>query len=165
MNDQNLQNFIDLSALLTGLSSDHLAPSDDPVNLPPVFFATAQSGMGAAAFSHLLELFVSLKGRPEKEIAAAILDRKDSPIAQGARSIMKLWLLGSWYQPYDLKDAQKTKGDIHVVSDQAYKESWAWKIAQAHPMGYSQYHFGYWAEQPPTLEQFTGVKAKEGQQP
>ena len=51
------------------------------------------------------------------------------------------------------------------VSDQAYKESWAWKIAQSHPMGYSEYHFGYWAEQPPTLKQFTGVDAKEGQQP
>jgi len=76
---------------------------------------------------------------------------------------MKLWLLGSWYQPYDQGNAHK--GDTRVVSDQAYKESWAWKIAQSHPMGYSQYHFGYWAEQPPTLKQFTGVDAKEGQQP
>ena len=76
---------------------------------------------------------------------------------------MKLWLLGSWYQPYDQGTAKEH--DIRVVSDQAYKESWAWKIAQSHPMGYSEYHFGYWAEQPPTLKQFTGVDAKEGQQP
>ena len=41
MSDQNLQNFIGLSAVLTGLSAKLLAPSVDPINLPPVFFATA----------------------------------------------------------------------------------------------------------------------------
>ena len=185
MSDPNLQNFIDLSATLTGLSADKLAPSVDPINLPPLFFATAQQGMGTVAFSNLLELYASLKSQSDQQIASlksqaeqqiaslksqldqqnasAILGHSDQQITQGARSIMKLWLLGSWYQPYDQGNAKE--GSIRVVSDQAYKESWAWKIAQSHPMGYSQYHFGYWAEEPPTLKQFTGVDAKEGQQP
>ncbi|KPG75411.1 sorbitol dehydrogenase [Pseudomonas libanensis] len=163
MSDPNLQDFIDLSAVLTGLSAKLLAPSPDPIKLPPLFFATAQQGMGAAAFSNLLGLYASIKGQPPAQIASAVLGSSDAQIAQGARSIMKLWLLGSWYQPYNQGTAHK--GDTRVVSDQAYKESWAWKIAQSHPMGYSQYHFGYWAEQPPTLKQFTGVDAKEGQQP
>ncbi|HDS1778609.1 TPA: sorbitol dehydrogenase [Pseudomonas putida] len=163
MSDQNLQNFIGLSAVLTGLSAKLLAPSVDPINLPPVFFATAQQGMGLEAFSSLLELYASIQSQPPAQIASAVLDNANPQIAQGARSIMKLWLLGSWYQPYDLGSARK--GDTGVVSDQAYKESWAWKIAQSHPMGYSQFHFGYWGEQPPTLKQFTGVDAKEGQQP
>ncbi|MEW5699148.1 sorbitol dehydrogenase [Pseudomonas synxantha] len=163
MSDPNLQDFIDLSAVLTGLSAKLLAPSPDPIKLPPLFFATAQQGMGAAAFSNLLTLYVSVKGQPPAQIASAVLGSSDAQIAQGARSIMKLWLLGSWYQPYNQGTAHK--GDTRVVSDQAYKESWAWKIAQSHPMGYSQYHFGYWNEQPPTLKQFTGVDAKEGQQP
>ncbi|RFD29161.1 sorbitol dehydrogenase [Pseudomonas sp. GL93] len=163
MSDPNLQNFIDLSAVLTGLSAKLLAPLLDPVNLPPLFLATAEQGMGTAAFSNLLTLFASIKSQPPEQIASAVLGNSDPQIAQGARSIMKLWLLGSWYQPYDQGTAHK--GDIRVVSDQAYKESWAWKIAQSHPMGYSQYHFGYWNEQPPTLKQFTGVDAKEGQQP
>ncbi|WP_176506956.1 MULTISPECIES: sorbitol dehydrogenase [Pseudomonas] len=163
MSDPNLQNFIDLSATLTGLSADRLAPAVDPINLPPLFFATAQQGMGTAAFSNLLELYVSIKNQPPEQIASAVLGNADPQIAQGARSIMKLWLLGSWYQPYDQGNAHA--GDTRVVSDQAYKESWAWKIAQSHPMGYSQYHFGYWAEQPATLKQYTGVDAKEGQQP
>lgn len=64
MSDPNLQNFIELSAALTGLSADRLAPSVDPINLPPLFFATTQQGMGTAAFSNLLELYVSLKGQP-----------------------------------------------------------------------------------------------------
>lgn len=163
MSDPNLQDFIDLSAELTGLSAKLLAPAVDPINLPPVFFDTAQQGMGTEAFSKLLNLYVPIKGQPHKQIASAILGSSDPQIAKGARSIMKLWLLGSWYQPYDQGTAHT--GDIRVVSDQAYKESWAWKIAQSHPMGYSEYHFGYWAEQPPTLKQFTGVDAKEGQQP
>ncbi|GLO44135.1 sorbitol dehydrogenase [Pseudomonas putida] len=163
MSDPNLQNFIELSAALTGLSADLLAPSVDPINLPPLFFATAQQGMGTAAFSNLLELYASIRSETPEQIASTVLGNPDPQIAQGARSIMKLWLLGSWYQPYD--QGSKHKDDTSVVSDQAYKESWAWKIAQSHPMGYSQYHFGYWAEQPPTLKQFTGVDAKEGQQP
>lgn len=196
MSDPNLQNFIDLSATLTGLAASLLAPSVDPINLPPLFFATAQQGMGTVAFSNLLELYASLKSQSDQQIASlksqaeqeiaslkgqsdqqiaslksqldqqnasAILGHSDQQITQGARSIMKLWLLGSWYQPYDQGNVKE--GSIRVVSDQAYKESWAWKIAQSHPMGYSQYHFGYWAEEPPTLKQFTGVDAKEGQQP
>ncbi|MFH6565585.1 MULTISPECIES: sorbitol dehydrogenase [Pseudomonas] len=163
MSDPNLQNFIDLSAVLTGLAADLLAPSVDPINLPPLFFTTAQQGMGTAAFSNLLDLYASIESQQPAQIASAVLGNSNPQIAQGARSIMKLWLLGSWYQPYDQDNAHT--GDTLVVSDQAYKESWAWKIAQSHPMGYSQYHFGYWAEQPPTLKQFTGVDAKEGQQP
>ena len=158
MSDPNLQDFIDLSAALTGLAADLLAPTLDPIKLPPLFLATAEQGMGTAAFSNLLTLFASIKSQPPEQIASTVLGNSDPQIAKGARSIMKLWLLGSWYQP-DNQD------NVHVVSDQAYKESWAWKIAQSHPMGYSQYHFGYWAEQPPTLKQFTGVDAKEGQQP
>ena len=163
MSDPNLQNFIDLSAVLTGLAADLLAPSVDPINLPPLFFTTAQQGMGTAAFSNLLDLYASIESQQPAQIASAVLGNSNPQIAQGARSIMKLWLLGSWYQPYDQDNAHT--GDTLVVSDQAYKESWAWKIAQSHPMGYSQYHFGYWAEQPPTLKQCTGVDAKEGQQP
>ncbi|MBA6098077.1 sorbitol dehydrogenase [Pseudomonas juntendi] len=163
MSDPNLSNFINLSAVLTGLSAELLAPSVDPINLPPLFFATAQQGMGSAAFGKMLALYASIEGQPPAQIASAVLGNSDPQIAQGARSVMKLWLLGSWYQPYD--QGGQHKGDTSVVSDQAYKESWAWKIAQAHPMGYSQYHFGYWAEQPPTLKEFTGIDAKEGQQP
>lgn len=162
MSDQNLQNFVDLSSALTGLASSKLAPAIDPINLPPVFFDTAQKGLGAAVLSSLLEQYATLKGegKTADQIAAAVLATPNSQTAQGARSIMKLWLLGVWYQPYDQGDQHK--GDQHVVSDQAYKESWAWSIAQAHPMGYSQFHFGYWAEQPPGLEAFTGVPANGG---
>jgi len=79
--------------------------------------------------------------------------------AQAARSIMKLWLLGVWYQPYATGSYKST--DSTVVSDQAYIQSWAWKIAQAHPMGYSEMFFGYWNTTPPSLEDYTGVPAND----
>lgn len=162
MNDQNLQDFIGLSAALTGLAADLLAPDIDPVNLPPVFFKTAEQGLGSTVLSNLLEQYATLKqqGSSPDQIAAAVLADKASQSAQGARAIMKLWLLGSWYQPF--AQGGRPAGQVSVVSDQAYKEGWAWRIAQAHPMGYSQYHFGYWNEQPATLEQFTGVSANGG---
>jgi len=77
MSDSNLQNFIDLSAELTGLSAKLLAPAVDPINLPPVFFDTAQQGMGTEAFSKLLNLYVPIKGQPHKQIASALLGSSD----------------------------------------------------------------------------------------
>jgi hypothetical protein len=30
-----------------------------------------------------------------------------------------------------------------------------WRVAQAHPMGWSNLQFGYWGQEPPDLEMFT----------
>ncbi|MES2817568.1 MAG: sorbitol dehydrogenase [Pseudomonadota bacterium] len=162
--NQDQQNFNALSAALTGLAQDALAPSVDPIGLPELFFETAQQALGVALFSHLLEQYATLlaaKNTPE-QIAAAVLGATGSDSnAPAARAIMKLWLLGVWFPP-PLADGSAGPAP-HVVSDQAYKESWAWRIAQAHPMGYSQFHFGYWASEPPSLEAFTGVTASGGQ--
>jgi hypothetical protein len=102
---------------------------------------------------------------PPDQIAQQVLMITTQPTIPNnvlaARSIMKLWLLGVWYQPFDA--ANLKKGDSTVVSDQAYIYSWAWKIAQAHPMGYSESFFGYWNSTPPSLEDMTGVPAN-GQQ-
>ena len=126
-----------------------------------MFFATAQQGMGLEAFSSLLELYAGIQSQPPAQIASAVLGNANPQIAQGARSIMKLWLLGVWYQPYDA--ASFKKDEQTVVSDQAYINGWAWKAAQAHPMGYSEMFFGYWNTTPPSLEDYTGVVANAQQ--
>ena len=33
-------------------------------------------------------------------------------------------------------------------------QGWTWRVAQTHPMGYSDFRFGYWAEDPPALNDF-----------
>ena len=72
------------------------------------------------------------------------------------RSIIAMWYLGAWYPP------EKLAGPLtfpysadKVVSDKAYTQAWTWRVAQTHPMGYSEWRFGYWSEDPLPLDVFT----------
>jgi hypothetical protein len=71
-----------------------------------------------------------------------------------ARSIVLMWYLGAWYDPNDLRRASTVEKPIvsprTIISAKAYTQGWVWKIAQAHPMGFSEMQFGYWG-QPPKL--------------
>ncbi len=86
------------------------------------------------------------------DVASLLADPTLGPIG---RSIIKLWLLGAWYEPLNPSSAVK------VVSSQAYKESLVWKLMQAHPMGYSMFTFGHWAEPPPPLDDFVTLANPE----
>ena len=44
------------------------------------------------------------------------------------------------------------RGDYEVVSSTAYTLGLFWQAAHCHPMGYSQFHTGYWAELPPGVQ-------------
>ncbi|MGN4051797.1 sorbitol dehydrogenase [Pseudomonas sp. SM4] len=163
----DLKNFAGLSSALTGIPLTFIAPSVDPIDLPTQFLAFIEPRITTSVLQALLTQYATLLADkvPPDQIAEAVLMNGAQPAttqtAQAARSIMKLWLLGVWYQPYAVGSHQP--GDQMVVSDQAYTQSWAWRIAQAHPMGYSEFFFGYWNEVPPSLEDFTGVPAS-GQQ-
>ena len=41
---------------------------------------------------------------------------------------------------------------VKVISPAAYTQGWTWRVAQAHPMGYSELRFGYWAKDPLPLD-------------
>ena len=74
-----------------------------------------------------------------------------------ARSIVLMWYLGAWYEPSELKDLRKdpTRQPIfQVVSPKAYTQAWALRVAQAHPMGFSEMQFGYWTRPPNELRDF-----------
>ncbi|MNO96998.1 hypothetical protein D3C76_886910 [compost metagenome] len=156
----NLDNFVGLSSALIGISADRLAPQIDFLD-----YVTAR--VPSDVLNALLTQYATLAADhvPSDQIAQQILKFNMQPTIPHtvllARSIMKLWLLGVWYQPFDM--APFKKDDSAVVSDQAYVNSWAWKIAQAHPMGYSESFFGYWNSAPSSLEDLTGVSAN-GQQ-
>lgn len=163
----DLDNFVGLSSALTGIPTDRLAPEIDPVGLPPIFLEFITPRITPDVLGTLLTQYATLAANnvPPDQIAQAVLMDGSRPAvtqtAQASRSIMKLWLLGVWYQPYTTADY--TVNDSMVVSDQAYIQSWAWKIAQAHPMGYSEMFFGYWNTTPPSLEDYTGVPANSQQ--
>jgi hypothetical protein len=89
------------------------------------------------------------------------------------RSIILAWYLGAWYRPNDLRaNSYAAKNTQHsyystrryskevlipyeVISPTTYTNGLVWRVAQAHPMGYSNLQFGYWGQEPPDIEMFT----------
>jgi hypothetical protein len=75
---------------------------------------------------------------------------------------MLMWYLGSWYDPAELEkyNGQNPPADpvpaFAVISSAAYTQGWAWNVVQAHPMGYSNFQYGYWSTLPPSLQDFIG---------
>jgi hypothetical protein len=150
-----LQTFVDLSALLTGIAADKLAPALDPKNLKQIYFDYIQQQDGPL-FDQLLSIFATNSSQPPATIADIIFNQSGADIRYLARSVMLAWYLGSWYAPADLMAGRNTNV---VISAVAYTQGWSWNVAQAHAMGYSNFQFGYWASNPPSLSDFVGANS------
>jgi hypothetical protein len=147
-----LATFTDMSAALTGFTSEAIAPRLDPTDLSKALLDAVDALAGADAVNALLARFVSMQTQPPQRIADALLGiapTASGPDVQLARSIVKLWYLGSVY-PLDSTSAF----DGRTLSANAYIRGLAWRAAQAHPMGYSEFSFGYWSDPPPALADF-----------
>lgn len=136
--------FVALSSALIGVSTSQLSPPLDPIGIADQYFEILTKRLDPSTLAALAGAFPS--GFEPSTAAAAALD--DEQVGSTCRSIMKLWLLGTWFQPDDPQQPPE------VVSSQAYKESLIWKAMQSHPMGYSMFPFGYWEKSPPALDQF-----------
>ena len=153
--------FVALSAALTGVDVDRLAPDVDPVQVKREYFKRA--GANAAAFAALMQIVHETPNDPAAA-AGKIMNNADPDIKYLGRSIILMWYLGAWYDPGNLKILAETKNPpftanaFEVISPKAYTQGWVWRVAQTHPMGYSEWHFGYWHQQPdpPTLQGFIG---------
>lgn len=150
------QTFAAMSAVLTGFQAGIISPTLDPIDLNGLYLRTADSNAGTTLVDQLLAQFQSLQGQSSQTIANTLLATANPappPAAWLARSIVKLWYLGSWF-PAAPPSPGVTPSIGGVVSSNAYIGGLAWKAAQAHPMGYSQFSFGYWTSAPPPLDQF-----------
>jgi hypothetical protein len=160
------QTFAAMSAVLTGFQAAIISPTLDPIDLNGLYLQTADAQTGTSLVDQLLQQFTSLQGQPKQVIADTLLasDNPNPPpppnTAWLARSIAKLWYVGSWY-PAAPPPAGGPPGIGTVASANAYIGGLMWKAAQAHPMGYSAFTFGYWNTAPPSLEQF-GVDIPSG---
>ena len=146
-----LDQFVVLSSALTGVSPAQLRPAVDPIGIAEQYLAMIQkpaSNVSPPTLASLLTTFEQQSSAPGSTDKAAAFVLADPTLGPVARSIIKMWLLGSWYDPLNPTTA------IQVVSSQAYKESLVWKVMQSHPMGYSMFSFGYWAAPPPAFDQF-----------
>ncbi len=157
--------FKNLSAALTGISADKLAPVTDALELKQDYFTWVMDRK-PDQFKALLQI---AKANP-----TALQTIVDQSQANGdakflARSIVLMWYLGAWYDPDDLKrlvaarSAEQSLFISHtVISSKAYTQGWLWRVIQAHPMGYSDMQFGYWTRKPEPIEDFISRTSPKG---
>ena len=163
MASDSMSQFVNLSALLTGISADKLVPPLSPSTVPQQIFTTAQQ-QGGATFTALLGVYADAvaQGKTAAQIAAAVFTQNGADVCYLARSIMLAWYLGSWYDPkvlqaYNSPTPPPGPPASTVLSAEAYTQGWAWHVAQAHALGSSNDTFGYWGKPPPALADFTGA--------
>jgi hypothetical protein len=152
MANDDLQDFADMSAALTGFRSDFLKPQLDPNNLSGIYFdyATQATQHSQATVQTLLTAYRAIKAQPAQQIANTLLETTaqfPSPQALLAQSIVKLWYTASWYEPGSTVMTQ-------VVSSLAYTHGLVWQVMQSHPMGSSPFSFGYWSTPPLPMSDF-----------
>lgn len=145
-----LDQFVALSSALTGFTTNVLSPPFDPTDPPlkQLYLSTADKD-DQPTVDALLAAFAKIQTQPPQTIANTLLEvdnPRPSATALMARSIIKMWYLGSWYPTGSLSAT-----DGSVVSMNAYTGGLAWVAMQAHPMGYSELKFGYWNSPPPAL--------------
>lgn len=161
MSNTPMDLFVGVSAVLTGIDASKLAPGLDPVNIKQTYFDYAQKQQ-PAQFQQLLNIYNQNQTQPPATIGDIILNQSGDAIRYLARSVILMWYLGSWYDPATLQKynspnpPKQPLGAVAVISSEAYTQGWAWSVAQAHPMGYSNFTFGYWGSKPPTLQDFVG---------
>lgn len=178
--EEDLKSFLTLSSALTGIARDKLAPPTDPLPDFKIQYFKRASGMAdesqdiksdskrAADFARLLKIAkdANMPAPPaDGVIKQEDVDKLAEQIVKGgddvkylARSIVLMWYVGSWYEPAELKRLATPNAvpfvTHEVISPGAYTAGWVWRVAQAHPMGYSELRFGYWSDEPLRLTDF-----------
>jgi hypothetical protein len=158
---EDMEDFVSLSSALTGIPADKLAPRSDPVGVKREYLTRANERC-PAALENLLRLAGKNRDAPDRIIDALKFNDDDKNKTPSdveakylARSIVLMWYLGAWYEPTELQALREDllKDPTHspkfeVVSPKAYTQAWALRVAQAHPMGFSEMQFGYWTRPP-----------------
>ena len=161
----NVQDFADMSAALTGFLSSVLKPRLDPIGLAIAYYQFALAQLGEADMAALLNAFRAIRTQPAQTIADTLLETKSSgapsPQALKAQSIVALWYLGAWYMPGVQGGNGFPPTPLQIVSSEAYTNGLVWKVMQSHPMGFSAFTFGYWSQQPGALSTF-GANTSNG---
>jgi hypothetical protein len=155
--DSDMGTFVTLSAALTGIAEGKLAPATDSIMIKQDYFKWINE-REPAAFVSLLKIAKDNANSPQVMIEK-LQATDDTKFL--ARSIILMWYLGSWYAPGDLKKLVESRSlpkpvfiPHTVISPKAYTQGWVWRVAQAHPMGYSDMQFGYWTREPAPLDDF-----------
>lgn len=143
---QTIENFLGLSALLTGFSSVVLAGT----GVTGDYLRALAAALPAGVLEELLDTYAKLPSGAGQDAAIETIlqDAKLGPVAQ---NLMLLWYTGSWtslpaawHSAYGAAPAD-SKG---VVSAEAYQAGLQWIAAGAHAPGSAQQGFGAWSLPP-----------------
>src|SRR5262249_67449 len=147
-------------------------PGSDPVDVKREYltWANEKYPSGLEYLLGLVRKNLNASKRDEAIIAALQFEDDDKTKTSSdvdakylARSVVLMWYLGAWYEPTELKalrtdlpkDPTRTP-KFQIVSPKAYTQAWALRVAQAHPMGFSEMQFGYWTRPPKDIQDFIG---------
>ena len=153
-----LDQFVGLSAILTGIAASNLKPFLDTHGTAQTYLDVART-RGGPAFGQMMSIFAANQSKPPQTVGQIILEQSGDDVAFMAKSVMLLWYLASWYAPADLKAYRANPAapaPFTVVSSDAYTQGWVWRVGQTHPMGFSKWRFGYWNTAPAPLSDFIG---------
>lgn len=159
--DQQMKNFVGLSAVLTGFASGTIAPNIDPINIKADYYTKFQAEIGNDLFFQILSDFqdltkndsdpLNLSPERSQQVGEAMLaDSKSSDYLMACRQLIFLWYSGAW------ATVSGTMTSSEMLSAKSYTQGLAWQVMQSHPMGDSNYRYGYWANEPAPLSGYTG---------
>lgn len=152
-----LNTFVIVSTGITGIAQTTIAPSVDPIDIKRQYFAQAKQD---PAFSKLIAA-VGSETDPAKA-ANIVMNNADPAIKYLGRAILLAWYTGCWYEPNTLLQYNQPNppgqplDPQKIISEAAYTQGWNWRVAQTHPMGYSEFTYGYWHIDPKPLADFIG---------
>ncbi|BAV05883.1 Membrane bound FAD containing D-sorbitol dehydrogenase [Filimonas lacunae] len=148
--------FIGLSAALTGYSASDLHPSRDTQKVGDALYAElslASNEIPVAQLDALTAAWNKIADTPASDMEAAV--QKDIinnlTITRLAQNIIYMWFLGIWYDLRKNPAVYFTDGTVskdHVISALAYTNGLVWGEMGAHPMGFSNGTYGYWSQKP-----------------
>ncbi|MBL4773741.1 MAG: hypothetical protein JKX98_09145 [Alcanivoracaceae bacterium] len=162
----NMDNFVGLSAVMTGFSATKFAPSLDPVDIKSTYIKVwsakvdveaKQKGLAASILSNYASLRAQTPALSDQEIGEQLLANNAQEIP--CRKLIYLWYMGAWPTvKAEPGNAAGTNGNtsFETISSKSYTSGLVWQVMQSHPMGDSNYRYGYWSTAPATLDNYTG---------
>lgn len=137
--DAALQQFIDLSRLLTGFDRFELLGTGQAA-----FYYDWVQTHAAEGFATLLATYGELPADAAQHSSFVETQLLGSEkLSTLVSSIIKLWYLGQWYSPDNPNDTQ-------IPSANSYQQGLVWDAIHAHTQGAKQQGFGAWSEPPVT---------------
>ncbi len=160
-----MTSFVGLSAVLTGFNQSVIAPQLDPVDIKSAYLAewekqVANESGNKDLTNNILNQYAQLKSEnlSDQQIGEKMLDDSNgADFVMACRQLIYLWYMGAW--PTVIEQPGTDTGGMttfSTLSSDSYTSGLVWKVMQAHPMGDSNYRYGYWAEVPAPLSDYTG---------